>query len=220
MNGGFHEIGYAFDEFGKVRNGTEGVHVDLMLGVGLGGEAEGDTYVSIENVRGAYGGSNTIIGNDVANKLSGGDKADVIKGGGGDDDIFASNGHDKITGGAGSDILNGFPGSDTFIYEHVSYSTAAPLDVIKSFDHYWSLADGSNYDEFDFSAIDADANQSGNQALDWIGEGFFYGVGQIREVRGDTATYVEVNLDDNFEDAEMVILIEDTINLNADDFIL
>jgi Ca2+-binding RTX toxin-like protein len=47
-----------------------GVSVNLATGRGFGGTAEGDTYVSIENV---YGSSfnDTITGNDGANELYG-----------------------------------------------------------------------------------------------------------------------------------------------------
>jgi Ca2+-binding RTX toxin-like protein len=60
------------------------VTVNLATGVGSGGEAEGDTYISIENVRGG-GGNDTIIGTDADNMFRGAGGADHLDGGAGFD---------------------------------------------------------------------------------------------------------------------------------------
>src|SRR5262245_20569165 len=92
-----------------------GVAVNLATGHGYGGTADGDTYVSIENV---YGSSfnDTLTGNDGANALYGLDGNDVLKGGGGSDTLDGGNGDDILTGGAGADHLVGGAGSDTADY--------------------------------------------------------------------------------------------------------
>jgi Ca2+-binding RTX toxin-like protein len=76
---------------------AEGVNVDLVRGTGLLGDAEGDTYTSIENIR----GSNQL------DFLSGDDNANTILGRGGDD---------RIEGHGGGDVLDGGDGVDTVLY--------------------------------------------------------------------------------------------------------
>jgi Ca2+-binding RTX toxin-like protein len=60
------------------------VHVDLGLGQGSGGTAEGDTFVGIENIVGSAF-ADTLVGNGGANLLDGGAGADSLHGGNGDD---------------------------------------------------------------------------------------------------------------------------------------
>jgi hypothetical protein len=75
--------------------GGDGVLVDLLNKIGKGSEAEGDTYVSIENVIGSNL-DDKIQGDAFANKLEGKDSNDVLIGG---------DGVDQLYGGAGSDLL-------------------------------------------------------------------------------------------------------------------
>jgi Ca2+-binding RTX toxin-like protein len=60
------------------------VNVNLATGAGTGGEAEGDSYISIENARGG-GGNDTIIGTDADNMFRGAGGADHLDGGAGFD---------------------------------------------------------------------------------------------------------------------------------------
>jgi serralysin len=113
--------------------GISGVFVDLTNNVGRHGEAEGDTFKSIEDVSGTDG-DDTLFGNDEANGLFGNGGSDYIVGKGGsdhiggncgDDTLFGGNGDDTISdgqlssgndilhGGAGDDSLNGAGGDDT-----------------------------------------------------------------------------------------------------------
>ncbi|MCH8038703.1 MAG: hypothetical protein IIC53_16505, partial [Proteobacteria bacterium] len=71
----------------------EGVSIDLAAGTASGGDADGDTLISIENLEGS----------DFADTLSGDDGANVLSGGIGDDTLH---------GGAGADVLDGGEGSD------------------------------------------------------------------------------------------------------------
>ncbi len=73
---------------------------------------------------------------------------------------------------------------------------------------------------FGYRDFDADDSRPDQQDLEWIGEGFFNNRGQIREVRTDDATYVEVNLDRNYETPEMIIMINEAVDLNGADFLL
>src|SRR6478752_1713700 len=72
---------------------TAGVGINLATGRGVGGSAEGDTLISIENVFGSNF-NDTLTGTSGANQLHGQDGNDVIKGGGGDDFLDGGNGND------------------------------------------------------------------------------------------------------------------------------
>jgi serralysin len=74
-----------------------GVNVDLERGTGLIGDAEGDTYHSIENIRGTHF-VDALYGNDSANS------------------IFGREGDDFIEGRGGADVLDGGEGQDTVLY--------------------------------------------------------------------------------------------------------
>jgi Ca2+-binding RTX toxin-like protein len=77
---------------------SAGANVNLQTGIATGGDAEGDTFVSIENVIGSVF-ADTLTGRDfVANTLTGGDGNDVLSGGTG--------GADVMIGGAGIDTLD------------------------------------------------------------------------------------------------------------------
>lgn len=97
----------------EYRRSTSPVTVNLALGFGLGGEAQGDTYVSIENVYGSRH-DDTITGSFENNLLYGRDGDDTLDGGAGDDDLYGGNDNDTLIGGAGSDNLIGGRGSDTY----------------------------------------------------------------------------------------------------------
>jgi Ca2+-binding RTX toxin-like protein len=80
------------------------INVGVFLGTnsGLGGDAHGDTYSSIEGA----------IGTAFNDFLHGGDTANLLRGGAGDDRISGIGGDDILRGEAGNDTLLGDPGSD------------------------------------------------------------------------------------------------------------
>jgi serralysin len=92
-----------------------GVTVNLGTGEGDGGNAEGDTLTSIENVTGSAH-EDFLIGNAGDNVLSGLDDDDILKGGSGADTLFGDSGSDTLKGGGGADSLNGGAGVDTVNY--------------------------------------------------------------------------------------------------------
>ncbi|MGL1919521.1 MAG: hypothetical protein OCD03_00690 [Hyphomicrobiales bacterium] len=91
-----------------------GVTIDLALGTATGGEAEGDVFISIENITGS-GFADILTGDTGENTLFGGAGADVINGGAGNDYLVGEDGNDQIDGEAGDDYIDGGMGNDTLI---------------------------------------------------------------------------------------------------------
>jgi Ca2+-binding RTX toxin-like protein len=91
------------------------VGVLLNDGKGSGGDAQGDTYVSIENAVGSSF-ADLLAGNNLANKLDGGLGKDLMVGGGGNDTMLGGGGDDRVAGGAGADVINGGGGRDELNY--------------------------------------------------------------------------------------------------------
>ena len=95
-----------------VRGDTTDLTVNLETGRGEGGTAQGDTYVSIENV--ATGeGDDTIIGNAANNELKGFVGDDTLRGGAGNDELDDGPGNDTLEGGDGDDVLLNVEGNDS-----------------------------------------------------------------------------------------------------------
>jgi Ca2+-binding RTX toxin-like protein len=107
LTGGFGgdqlDGGAGFD-FAGYWSSTEGVTVNLYNGYTAGGEAKGDTFVSIEGLAGT-GFKDHLSGNDVDNTLIGYGGNDTLKGYGGDD---------ELEGGTGADLMFGGMGDDTY----------------------------------------------------------------------------------------------------------
>ena len=91
---------------------TAGVGINLDTGRGVGGSAEGDRFISIENVFGSNF-NDSIIGSTAANQLHGQEGNDVIKGGGGNDYLDGGSGNDILGAGLGQSVLDGGSGDDT-----------------------------------------------------------------------------------------------------------
>ena len=170
-----------------------GVTVLLYNGNKWGGDAEGDTLVSIENLIGSQhndslrGDDNANVllgdlGNDVllgyggADVLMGGDGFNSLKGHDGDDTLHGEDGQDTILGGMGRDVLHGGDSPDTFIWRSTDETgvTAATADVILDF---------TESDYISVSLIDANVIAAGNQAFTFIGNAAFSGTpGEINYV--------------------------------------
>jgi len=81
---------------------TAGVTVDLAVGTGFGGNAQGDTLVGIENLTGSNQGNDSLSGNAGANTLAGWGGDDMLRGGAG---------ADRLDGGVGVDTVSYYAGA-------------------------------------------------------------------------------------------------------------
>ena len=80
-------------------NSNGGVTVNLSTNIHSGGDAQGDSLISIENIIGSVY-DDTLVGDENDNTIEGGE------------------GNDIIEGGLGNDIIDGGLGVDTVSYEN------------------------------------------------------------------------------------------------------
>ncbi|KAL3847763.1 hypothetical protein ACJMK2_018657 [Sinanodonta woodiana] len=88
---GINTIVFKGDGFSKI-----GVFVDLRIGKGLDADAEGDSYIDIQN----------IFGSECNDILHGNENDNVIYGFQGNDYIHPYGSNDILTGGEGADVYN------------------------------------------------------------------------------------------------------------------
>ncbi|MGF6232299.1 Ca2+-binding RTX toxin-like protein [Inquilinus ginsengisoli] len=172
------------------------VTVDLASGIGSGGDAAGDRYLSIENVNGGKAGDR-ITGTASGNVLNG------------------FEGNDVILGGAGKDALGGGLGADIFAFTAIGDSVVgANADRITDFSR-------AQADRIDLSAIDASTAAAGNQAFSFIGDGLYTGVaGQLRAaVTSPGVTTIAGDLNGD-KVSDFHITLTGGITLTAGDFVL
>lgn len=148
--------GGADDDRASYFDSSAGVTVNLKTGTGSGGEAEGDTLLSIEELTGSAfadfltsddggnilfghtgddvlkggGGADLLMGGEDDDVLIGGhdvfDSADRLDGGAGNDYLHGGAGNDDLTGGTGRDSLGGGDGEDTFVFAAPDHGTYSP----------------------------------------------------------------------------------------------
>jgi Ca2+-binding RTX toxin-like protein len=181
------------------------VQINLVTGAAHGGDAEGDTLNSIENLTGSAF-ADTLTGNAANNHLIGGYGTDlldndVLDGGAGNDLLEGGIGNDILIGGAGADVLIGGAGADTFVFRSVQESLPGAMDTIVDL----AFPDVSQQSHIDLSAIDADTKIAGDQAFTYIaGAAFSHSAGELRfsdhvlqgDVNGDGATDFAVRIND------------------------
>ncbi|MDR6290294.1 MULTISPECIES: hypothetical protein [Inquilinus] len=172
-----------------------GVTVNLATGATSGGDAQGDTFSSIEQV----------LGSALGDALTGDANANTLWGGAGDD---------VLTGGGAADLLKGGGGNDTFAYVSVTDSTVAGAgrDTITDF---------STGDRIDLSAIDADGKPAnGNSSFTFAAGGLTGQAGEVAVValaNGYQGVYLDIN-GDKSPDSIIVVLSDHA--LAAADFVL
>ena len=150
------------------------VAVDLAAGTGTGGDAQGDTYTSIETVVGSANsdtltgdtGDNRLDGNAGDDELYGGDGSDELYGGAGWDALFGEDGadtlyggaeNDTVSGGAGSDIVEGGTGDDYM-------EGGADADTLRG-DEGADLQHGNTGDDTFYATGDDQAGSDGDDTL-------------------------------------------------------
>ena len=133
----------------------EGVHVDLSQGKGIAGNAaEGDTYVSIENVIGSRH-DDAIVGDDNDNILEGREGNDILNGKGGNDILYGGEGVNQLIGGSGNDTF--------IITPHISNTI-----IIHDFETTGDILDYRNFGADVTSATTINYGSVGNDTLVYI----------------------------------------------------
>ncbi len=94
---------------------TNRVDVNLLTGTGAGNQAQGDTYISIENIDGSSFGD-SLRGDNARNRIDGDSGNDVLIGFNGNDILIGGDGRDILNGGDGADFLQGGAGVDQARY--------------------------------------------------------------------------------------------------------
>lgn len=170
---------------------TEAVYVDLELGIGFGGEAEGDTF------SGAFG---TLYGSEYNDRIIAGARQ---MGQGGDDQLVAGYGTYEMTGGGGK---------DTFIFRYSPDYLTGPAHIMDF--------DQGLHEIISVAGIDARA-KLGDQAFKFIGTDAFSGMtGELRyEVLDPGHTIVEMNIRGDVG-ADLIFYLDGAFTLTAADFIL
>ncbi|UPY39415.1 hypothetical protein LHU95_00615 [Sediminicoccus sp. KRV36] len=114
--------GNGFD-YVTYENAASGLAAFLTTPASNTGEANGDTYISIEGMVGTSF-ADTLIADEGANILIGLGGSDVLFGAGGNDTIYGGDGDDSFFGGTGADVLIGGGGFDYARYDFAAAGVA------------------------------------------------------------------------------------------------
>jgi len=161
------------------------------------GEADGDTFVGIENVTGSEFGD-LIVGNSGANLLRGLNGDDVLDGGEGDDRLEGGHGNDRLGGSEGADTMIGGVGDDEYRIDNVGdvvVETAGQgIDLVWSYISSYVL--GANVENLRLSlgASDGTGNALDNDIGGTFGDNVLdggIGVDTLVGYQGNDTYYVD-----------------------------
>ncbi len=171
--------GGADSDTASYEDSPSAVTINLQAGTNAGGDAAGDTFVSIENITGSAFGD-VLTGDANANTLTGLAADDNLAGGGGDDTLNGGAGVDSLDGGADYDrisfyALNATQGASadltTQTIANDGFGNAETMTGIESFGLATSFADdfnGNNQaNEFFVGTGDQAYGQAGDDTF-WI----------------------------------------------------
>lgn len=117
---------------------SNAVSIDLLAGTGSGGDAQGDSYVSVEHLIGSNdpNAGDTLYGNDDANEIYGLLGDDLLVGNAGNDTLKGGDGDDILRPGDGDDLVEGGNGYDVveFSGDYVEYTLMQEAS-------YWRVVD-------------------------------------------------------------------------------
>jgi len=215
------------------------VFVSLFHNVAFNGDADGDTFASIENVTGStydddlWGddGPNLLAGMDGNDALKGYGGHDRLNGGYGTDTLHGMGGDDTLDGGAGADTMIGSTGGDRYfvdnagdviteyggegsdvVYTSVSYTLTAGADV-----EFMATANSAGTEAIDLTGNSSGNVLYGNEGTNVIngggGNDQLFGLGGLDRYLFDTALDAVTNVDEipNFGVAADTIVLENTI---------
>jgi Ca2+-binding RTX toxin-like protein len=115
------------------RDSSAGVSVNLLLGEGLGGTAEGDVLANTESLQGSQLGD-VLIGDDGVNRLYGNNGGDSLQGGLGNDILVGGAGADQMDGGDGGDTAD-YRTSTAFVAVDLAQGTGGDGDTLTSIEY-------------------------------------------------------------------------------------
>jgi Ca2+-binding RTX toxin-like protein len=181
-----------------VLEGGKGVDTAcFVLGMNAGVVAD----LAAGTAQGGYGGSDHLAG------------IENLEGSPWDDRLAGDNRANALKGGQGADVLEGRGGADRFVYSQTYESRPAAPDRILDFSH-------KQGDRVDLAAVDANDQALGNQAFQLIGKNAFTGAGQLRWFQQNGDTIIEGNTSNVEAGAELRIVLDPLVSLQAGDFFL
>ena len=201
-------------------NARNGVDLSLQNGAGTRGDADGDTFVNIENVI-ASNYSDNIEGNDGDNTITLGRGADVAFGNGGNDVIDGEAGNDNISGGSGNDELSGGRGRDTLSGGEGDDILEGGIgdDILEggigNDTYIWNRGDGNDEITDGIDAIGIDRLQVSGVSSDQVTFETFRGDLIIRTTEGEEITVLGQFETIGSQGLEEIIFDDITLDRNA-----
>ena len=217
MDGGVGLDTASYELFGS------GVRVNLANSLLNTGVAAGDTYISIENIRGS-GGADDLTGDGAANVIDGGAGADRMLGGSGNDQLIGGAGGDVLYGGIGADTLIGGTGNDAYVVDELidtvieSSALATEIDTVQATVSYTLTANVEVLSIGGFAALNGTGNTLANSIFGNSAANVINGLGGNDTLRGDLGadTFVfnsALNARTNVDTISDFTAADDTIQL-------